>query len=331
MNVLIASIALAATTLIPLNDLGPREYLWGWYGGLWDEHNTGDATIPADHLAAGMRQAALIQPLDSDGNPAPDGKIVFMSVGYGNTQKTFEQFRSLVAADPGVNHDALVLLNAAGDGLDATKWDFPWKPLWGSLMAGVLAEAGVSPAQVQVVWIQQINENPYLPLPIQYADSYLLKATLADILRMLKQQFPNLQIAYLSSPEYAGYDTRKTLGEPFAYEDGFSARWVILGQIEFIHKGEMWDPRVGDLSYVEGKAPWATWGPYLWANGTTPRSDGLSWQRSDFLADGFNLSEAGARKSAGMLMKFLLSEPTAAGWFMPATRPIPKRTRAVRH
>ncbi len=89
MNVLIASIALAATTLIPLNDLGPREYLWGWYGGLWDEHNTGDATIPADHLAAGMRQAALIQPLDSHGNPAPDGKIVFMSVGYGNTQKTF--------------------------------------------------------------------------------------------------------------------------------------------------------------------------------------------------------------------------------------------------
>jgi hypothetical protein len=329
MNVLLASLALAATTLVPLNDLGPRPYLWGWYGGLWDQYNTGDATIPADHLAAGMKQAAMITPRDTDGIPDPNGKIVFMSVGYGNTEKTFEQFRSMVAADPHVNHDSLVLLNAAGDHLDATKWDFPWKMLWTTLDSSVLLPAGVTPAQVQVVWIQQINENPYIPLPIQYADSYLLKATIADILRQLKQEFPNLQIAYLSSPEYAGYDTTKTLGEPFAYEDGFSARWVILGQIEFIHKGEMWDPRIGDLSYVEGKAPWATWGPYLWANGTTPRSDGLTWQRSDFGEDGFALSEAGARKSAGLLMKFLVSEPTAAGWFMPSTTTIPKRQRAV--
>ncbi|HSP14833.1 MAG TPA: hypothetical protein VLV78_08785 [Thermoanaerobaculia bacterium] len=331
MNVLLASIALAATTLVPLNDLGSQPYLWGYYGGLWDVKNTGDETIPADHAAAGLRQAALIQPLDADGNPAPDGKVVFLSVGYGNTQRTFEQFQSLAAADAHVNHHSLVLLNAAADRLDAVKWDFPWKTAWGSYESSVFEPAGVTPAQVQVAWVQQINENPYTPLPIQYADSYLLKATLADILRELKQQFPNLQIAYLSSPEYAGYDTTKTLGEPFAYEDGLSARWVILGQIEFMRKGEMWDPRIADLSYVEGKAPWATWGPYLWANGTTPRSDGLTWQRSDFLADGFTLSEAGARKSAGMLMKFMVSEPTAAGWFVPTTTPIPRRQRAVRH
>ncbi len=331
MNVLLASLALAATTtLIPLNDLGPHEYLWGWYGGLWDEKNTGDATIPADHLAAGLRQAAQIEPRDSDGNPDPDGKIAFLSIGYGNTRRTFEQFQALAEGDSRVNHQSLVLVNAAGEHLDAKNWDFPWRPIWANIEGTTLAPAGVTPQQVQVVWIQQINENPFTPLPIQYADSYLLKAELADTLRTAKQFFPNLQVAYLSSPEYAGYDTTKTLREPFAFEDGFAPRWVILGQIEFMHIGYMWDPRIGDLSYTEGKAPWATWGPYLWANGTTPRSDGLTWARSDFLADGFTLSEAGARKSAGMLMKFLVSEPTAAGWFMPTTAPVPRR-RVARH
>src|SRR5512132_3813911 len=107
MNVLLASIALATTTLIPLNDLGSREYLWGWYGGLWDVKNTGDESIPADHAAAGLRQAALIEPRDADGNPDPKGKIVFMSVGYGNTSRTFQQFQAIAAADPRINHDSL--------------------------------------------------------------------------------------------------------------------------------------------------------------------------------------------------------------------------------
>jgi hypothetical protein len=92
----------------------------------------------------------------------------------------------------------------------------------------------------------------------------------------------------------------------------------------------MWDPRIANLSYEQGMAPWVTWGPYLWANGTNPRSDGLVWLRSDYEADGATLSEAGARKSAGMLMKFLLTEPTAAGWFSPGGTHRPGKTRAIR-
>ena len=332
MNLLLASIALAATTtLIPLNDLGPNEYGWGWYGGLWDEKNTGDATIPADHLAAGMRFAAKIQPLDRDGKADPNGRIGFLAVGYGNTRKTFEQFQVMAEADPRINHDSLVLLNAAYEHHDAPNWEQPWQRIYGIVSTDVLAPAGISEAQVQVVWIQQMNEHPFIGLPIQYADSFLVKACVANALRAMKVLYPNLQVAYLSSPEYGGYDTDHFLGEPYAYEDGFVPRWVVLGQIEFMHKGEMWDPRIANLSYEEGKAPWATWGPYLWANGTTPRSDGLTWQRSDFEADGSTLSDAGARKSGGLLLKFLLSEPTAAGWFIPKITPAPARHRSARH
>jgi hypothetical protein len=329
MNALLASIALATTTLVPLNDLGDRPYLWGYYGGLWDVV-IGEETIPPDHAADGLQQAALIQPRDLDGNPDPNGRVVFLSIGYGNTAKTFEQFRAIAAADPNVDRDSLIILNGAGDHLQASKWEQPWLPMYGSVINDVLSPAGVSEAQVQVVWVQEMNENPYTPLPVQYADAYLVKASLANTLRALKTRYPNLQVAYLSSPEYAGYDTGHFLGEPFAYEDGLSVRFVLNGQIDFMRKGEMWDPRIGDLRYSNGSAPWATWGPYLWANGTTPRSDGLTWQRSDFEADGVTLSEAGAHKSAGLLMKFLIGEPTAAGWFVPATSPVPIRQRAVR-
>ena len=83
--------------------------------------------------------------------------------------------------------------------------------------------------------------------------------------------------------------------------------------------------RIGDLNYDKGVAPWITWGPYLWANGTTPRSDGLTWERDDFLSNGESLSEQGAHKAATLLFDFLLHEPTAANWFLNPAMPVKSR------
>lgn len=331
MNVLIASLALAATTLIPLNDLGDNPYLYGYYGGLWDVHNTGWTTVPAFHEAAGMQQAASIVPRDANGNPDPNGKIGFMAIGTTNTQKTFAAFENMAASDPRLNHGSLVMINAAAPGRDATQVDFPWKSGFNIINSTVLPQADVTPAQVQAVWIQEINDSPTVPLPIQFADSYLLKATLCDILREVKHEYPNVTVAYLSDPGYAGYNTtNKYLSEPFAYEDGLAVRWTLRGQIDYIAAGDQWwDPRIGPLDYNKGDAPWATWGPYMWANGTTPRSDGLTWQRSDFEEDGVTLSDAGAAKSARLLLDFVLHEPTTAKWLVP-DGPVPSRMRAVR-
>jgi len=332
MNLLLASITLAAaTSLVPLSDLDRNPYLWGYYGGLWDVYNTGDASIPPDHFVAGMKLSSRIQPRDAAGNPDPNGKIVVMSVGYGNTKLAFDQFIAKATADSRVKSDSLVFVNAAGENLDAEQWEFPWSRVYGPLVSMTLPDAGVTAEQVQVIWMQQINQNPYTPLPIQYADSYLLKATIAQTLRTLKGEFPNLQVVYLSDPQYGGYGTQQFLGEPFAYEDGFADRWVVLGQISFMRNGEIWDPRIWNLDYSNGTAPWVTWGPYLWANGDQPRSDGLTWQRSDFLADGNTLSDAGAAKTADQLLKFFLNEPTAMQWFSGKTfTNIPNRRRVVR-
>jgi len=324
MHLLCASLILASS-LVPLPELGTAPYRWGYLGGLWDN---GSNVGPAVHLAAGLRHAAMIQPLDTEGRPSADGKIGFLAVGYGNPALTFEQFRDLAFADPHVNRNALVLVNAAGPHLDGKHWERSWDPNYASIINSVLPSAKVTEQQIQVAWIQMINEHPYTPLGVAFGDAYLVKGVISDTLRNLKSYYPNLRVAYLSGPEYGGYDATRTLEEPFAYEASLSVRWVAVGQADLMRVGDHWDGRLGDLNYEKGSVPWVTWGPYLWADGTTPRADGLTWQRDDFLADGFTLSAKGARKSATELLKFLLREPTAAGWFRisnPSARPRPVR------
>jgi hypothetical protein len=65
-----------------------------------------------------------------------------------------------------------------------------------------------------------------------------------------------------------------------------------------------------------------SWGPYLWADGLTPRSDGLTYACSDLEADFVHPAPGGARKVADQLKAFFVTDPTAAPWFLkPATDP----------
>jgi hypothetical protein len=63
------------------------------------------------------------------------------------------------------------------------------------------------------------------------------------------------------------------------------------------------------------EAPWLGWGPYLWADGTSPRSDGLRWVCDDLYSDGLHPSEQGARKAGEELLEFFSTDPSARIWF----------------
>jgi hypothetical protein len=133
---------------------------------------------------------------------------------------------------------------------------------------------------------------------------------MGKIVRILKQKYPNLRIAYLSSRIYAGYAKSSLNPEPYAYEGGFSMRWLIQDQI----KGEKelnFDPAKGDV-----KAPLLLWGPYLWSDGVNPRKcDGLTYEESDLGRDGTHPSDAGQVKVAQLLQKFFKADPFVSRWF----------------
>ena len=132
----------------------------------------------------------------------------------------------------------------------------------------------------------------------------LQKDTLA-VLQNSKSRFPNLRVAYLGSRIYGGWATTGLNPEPYAYEGAFAVRWLIRDQI----KGEP------ELSLA--KTPLLLWGPYLWADGTTPRkSDGLTWERKDLAGDGTHPSQSGRRKVADMLLKFFQTDPLASTWYL---------------
>jgi len=321
---------------IPLSDLGTRTYLAQYQGGLYEN---GSNTMPADHSAAGMAQAALIRPLDRDGNPAAGGKIVMLSIGMSNTTQEFcaannpapceaWSFVGQATRDPAVNRSTLLFVNGARGGQTGDTWDSPSQPNYDYVRDRDLTPAGVSEAQVEVAWLKEANPQPTVSLPSQNADAFRMVAQFGKILRAMKVRYPNLRIVYLSSRIYAGYATSALNPEPYAYETGFAVKWTVQAQIDQMRTGQI-DARAGDLN-SNGVAPWIAWGPYLWADGMNPRSDGLIWQRADVQpSDGTHPSQSGQQKVGAMLLAFLKQEPTARPWFLTAEAP--SRRRAIAH
>jgi lysophospholipase L1-like esterase len=63
-------------------------------------------------------------------------------------------------------------------------------------------------------------------------------------------------------------------------------------------------------------APWVAWGPYLWADGLTPRTDGLTWACSELQNDGTHPSDSGRQKVAAALLDFVQRDATARLWYL---------------
>jgi hypothetical protein len=172
-----------------------------------------------------------------------------------------------------------------------------------------LSSNGLTAQQVQVIWLKEARSSVQ-PDEVFPEDAQILQDQLRDIVQIAQTNFPNLKIIYLSSRIYAGYASTDLSPEPEAYQSGFGVKWLIEAQING-------DPALNyDAAQGSVLAPWLAWGPYLWADGETPRSDGLIWRCSDFVDDGTHPSNDGAAKVAGMLQAFFRSEETAVPWYI---------------
>jgi hypothetical protein len=320
-NSLASDCTRTSTGLIPLSDLGTGFYLGQFQGGLYEG---GSNQMPAGHFNAGMDRLQSVRPRDALGNPSPSGRVVLMSLGMSNTTQEWcsqntpapcdsWSFSGQAAASPLVDQSTLAIVNGAAGGQDAPDWDSPTDPNYDRVRDTILSPRGLTEGQVQIIWIKQANAHPLASLPAANADAYALVTQLGNIVRAAKTRYPNLQMVFLSSRIYAGYATSQLNPEPYAYESGFACKWVIQAQ-ERQNRGLGIDPRAGNLSY--DTAPWIVWGPYLWADGLAQRSDGLTWQCSDFRStDGTHPETPGRTKVGSMLLNFFLSSPHSAPWF----------------
>ncbi len=123
-------------------------------------------------------------------------------------------------------------------------------------------EAGYTNDDVQLMWgknaTRALENNP---------DTLAHRITLRDGLIEVQQEaearFPNLRAGFHSSRVYGGHC--KANPEPIAHETYYS----IVG----------WDTEAGA---VDSSSKWFP-GPYIWADGTNARADGLTWLETDFV------------------------------------------------
>ncbi|MGH7559839.1 MAG: hypothetical protein ACRENB_02340 [Gemmatimonadales bacterium] len=302
-----------------LSDPGTWTYL-GFAGGRYPDGEI----MPSEHHTSGVMLARAVVPLDGSGAPSSGGRIVLLSIGMSNTTQEFcsggpagcaaGSFVGQARADPAVRSGDLVLVDGARGGQTAGTWDEPSDPNYDGVRDNRLLPAGVTERQVQIAWVKVANPQPTVSLPASGADAYRLVGQLGGIARALRVRYPNLKLAFFSNRTYAGYATTSLNPEPYAYESGFAVKWAIQAQITQMAGGPT-DPRAGNLDR-DILAPWMGWGPDLWANGTSGRADGFSWERGDFAADGTHPAAAGVQKVGRLLLGFFKGSPQTRCWFV---------------
>ena len=293
------------TPIVPITDLGTGTYQ-GEEGGLYPN---GSNIRPPSHDSDGVGFAKAIVPLDSNGNYSPTGKYALLALGESTALDEFGAFLPLANADPARN-SALVLVDGAQGAATPHLLSNVSSPYWNTIINNYLPDQGVTAKQVVAIWMEDSNGIAKGQFP---GDMTSMQADYESIMNNVHTLFPNAVLAYFSSRIYAGYSNGvKTINpEPYAYEAGFAEKNAIADQLNG-NANLNYNPALGAV-----EAPWMSFGPYYWANGMLPRSDGWIWTCQDLQADGTHPSSpAGDLKVASQLLNFLKTDDTTTPWFV---------------
>src|SRR5439155_1415634 len=182
----------------PLNDLGTGTYQ-GRQGGLYPG---GSNVRPSAH-DSDLDRVGRVQLLSAAGTPdAATGKIAFISIGMSNTTAEFSAFVPKANSDPQKN-SRVVVVDCAEGGQASSDIADPSAPYW-SFVDQKLAAAGVTPAQVQEIWLKEARRGSTEAFP---TDATLLEDDLRTIVQIIESRYPNTRSVYVSSRIDAGYAT----------------------------------------------------------------------------------------------------------------------------
>lgn len=289
--------------LPPLNELGTGTFM-GHQGGLYPN---GSNNMPADFYADAIAMAKAVQPLDKNGNPDPNGKIGLIALGASTVAMFSKGLEAQVPGEDGVNKE-IVFVNCGIGGQDLSDIMNPDANFW-SVIDSRLGEAGITLAQVQVLWFQEDNlrnkENDFNTRVNQLVKEFTYMA------RFTKEHYPNLKLFYVSgrhTTDFMPADAKDKHREPKAYLNGWVCKQLIENQING-------DPQ---LAYKgnDAVAPLILWGPYFWTQGEKPRADGYTLTRDLISNDGVHPTEKGIDRIASELVSFWKTDPVSQLWFL---------------
>jgi hypothetical protein len=232
-----------------------------------------------------------------------------IALGTSDANDEFNRFLLEVNTYSGKNPN-LVIVNGASGLESSAALSTPGNGYIAALVNYFLPNNGVTAKQVVALWMELAVNSPTGTFP---SDQSQLESQIETILREVQNTFPNLDLAYLSSRIYGGYSNgiSPQSPEPYAYENGLAVQFVIQDQLNG-NPGLNYNPTLGPVV-----APWLSWGPYYWANGLAPRSDGLVWTCHDFVATGTHPADPnGRQKVADALFTFFTTDSTTTPWFL---------------
>lgn len=299
-----------STGLIPIIDFGNNQYD-GIVGGLY---LNGSNNMPNGHRQAGINLDNSIQPLDVNGNPDPNGKIVMISVGMSNCRNFFGSFMQLSAQYANLNPN-LVLINAAQGGKDINNILSPNTNYW-TTSDNIITNAGYSINQVQAVWFEQATHITGIPAGEGIEHIGIVEQKFLDAFKIIKTQYPNVKQLFCSGRDYGGYNVSGGNPEPYAYWTNWAFKKLVLRQIAG-------DP---DLSYTgtTPQVPWIAWADHIWADGKNPSGSGLTWIcPTDYQSDGVHPSIVGREKFATKMVDFFKTDTTTTWYRQDSSTTLP--------
>ena len=258
----------------------------------------GKNDLPPAHRAAGEKLAASLAPLDVDGKPGPDGKIVALVLGHSNCSMYFTALGRRLKQNAAQLHPKVELVNAAVGGQQLPEISQLQGKVWDKA-AKLLSAPATSDKQVQVLffhttyhtWKNQANVPPR-PFPQTMQQ---MQADLAKVLRHCVGLYPNLKIAYLTSDGFRHF----TGWEPGVWQESFAIKWLIESQIRG-DKGAAFEG-------ADRSLPWLEWGPYVWDN---------SWGR-DYFTDGVHPAPKAQDIFVEKYWAHLTSDSVSRAWILP--------------
>lgn len=245
--------------MTPLNNPIPFIYE-GMNSGLYP---WGNSLITNEYSNIFNKTNKRIKALDSSGAVSKTGKIGVLAIGASTPKKIFSGIQTAIDNDVSFADSKVTLVNAA---LPSKDFDYILDPdtdYWDSVDDEV-DNAGLTNLQISVIIC--IEDNLSIS-DTSFTRATTLKENYKSLLELLRVDYPNCRLFLAGAREYTGYTTVTQHQEPRGYLNGWGIRLLINDYV----------------ANLVPQYPLVGWLDYYWADGATPRFDGLDYILSDYV------------------------------------------------